>query len=257
MEKWSENKMKRRALVKLTTFEFKLFFRNFINVFFLLLFPTMMILMFGGIYGNKPQDIYNGFGMVDVSVPAYAGMIISVTGLMNLPLTLCEYREKKILKRFKATPISTANVICAQLTVNFCMTVIGMIILITISKVAFHLKFQGTYIGVVLVFILSILSVFSIGFLIASLAPNMKAGSALANIVYFPMLFLTGATVPLEIMPKSMQQASKFLPVTHVVEAMQGAWLNLDIKDYYVSIIVLAAVTAVCFIVSIVAFRWE
>ena len=95
MEKWSENKMKRRALVKLTTFEFKLFFRNFINVFFLLLFPTMMILMFGGIYGNKPQDIYNGFGMVDVSVPAYAGMIISVTGLMNLPLTLCEYREKK------------------------------------------------------------------------------------------------------------------------------------------------------------------
>lgn len=249
--------MKRKALVKLTTFEFKLFFRNFINVFFLLLFPTTMILMFGGIYGNKPQDIYNGFGMVDVSVPAYAGMIISVTGLMNLPLTLCEYREKKILKRFKATPVSPSNVISAQLAVNFTMTLIGMLILVLISKLVFHLKFQGSYAGVAGIFVLSILSVFSIGFLIASLAPNQKAGSAIANIVYFPMLFLTGATVPLEIMPKGMQKAAEFLPVTHVVKAMQGAWLSQDIKDYYVSIIVLAAVTVVCFIVSVAAFRWE
>ena len=257
MRKWSEKRMKQRALAMLTVFEFKLFLRNFINVFFLLLFPTMMILMFGGIYGNEPQDIYNGFGMVDVSVPAYAGMIISVTGLMNLPLTLCEYREKKILKRFKATPISPSNVISSQLAVNFCMTVIGMIILVIISKVIFQLKFQGTYIGVVLVFLLSVLSIFSIGFLIASLAPNMKAGSAIANIVYFPMLFLTGATVPLEIMPESMQQVAKFLPVTHVVKAMQGAWLNHNLNDYYISVIVLTVVTVVCFGVSVLAFRWE
>ncbi|SES77565.1 ABC transporter permease [[Clostridium] polysaccharolyticum] len=249
--------MKRKALLKLTTFEFKLFFRNFINVFFLLLFPTMMILMFGGIYGNKPQDIYHGFGMVDVSVPAYAGMIISVTGLMNLPLTLCEYREKKILKRFKATPVSPSNVISAQLAVNFFMTIVGMILLIVISRIVFHLNFQGSYPAVILVFVLSVFSVFSIGFLIASLAPNMKAGSAIANIVYFPMLFMTGATVPLEIMPKGMQQASKFFPVTHVVKAMQGAWLNKDINDYLVNIIVLLAITVICFGISIVAFRWE
>lgn len=249
--------MNSKALIKLTNFEFKVLCRNFVNLFFLLLFPVMMILIFGGIYGNKPQDMFHGFGTIDVSVPAYTGMIISVSGLMSLPLTLCEYREKKILKRFKATPISPSKVICSQFFVNAIMTIVGFLLLILVSKVVFDLQFDGNILMVVSMFLLSLVSIFSIGFLIASLAPNMKAGTAIANIVYFPMLFLTGATLPLEVMPKFMQNIAKFLPVTHVVKVMQGSWLNSKISDYYVSIFILLGVSVVCYILSFKMFRWE
>ena len=249
--------MRRKAIVELTIFELRLFFRNFINVFFLLLFPTMMLLLFGGIYGNEPQQIYGGFGMVDVSVPAYAGMIISVTGLMNLPLTICEYREKKILKRFKATPMKPRNVIGAQLGINLVMTTIGMLLLLTVALVVYKLQIPGNIFGIAGVFLLSMLSVFSIGFLIASLASNMKTASALANLIYFPMLFLTGATLPLEIMPKVMQKIAEFLPVTHVVKAMKGVWLNSKFTDYSSSLVILGVIAVLGYTVAMKTFRWE
>ncbi len=249
--------MKVKIIYKLTAFEFKLFSRNFINMFFLLAFPTLMILLFGGIYGNEPNSFYGGVGMVDISVPAYSGMIISVTGLMSLPMTICEYREKKILKRYRATPISPIYVIISQVGVNALMTVVGMALLIVVAKLVFNLNFMGNVFAVIGVFLLSTLSVFSIGFLIASIASNMKSANAIANLIYFPMLFLTGATVPIELMPKFMQKISEFLPVTHVVNAMKQVWIGDGVVSAWKSILVLFGVMLVCFSLSMKLFRWE
>lgn len=249
--------MKTKIILRLTAFEFKLFSRNFMNMFFLLLFPTLMILLFGGIYGNEPFEMYGGFGTIDISVPAYAGMIISVTGLMSLPLTICEYREKKILKRYKATPIEPVYVILSHVLVCLVMTVVGMLLLILVARLVFNLQFIGNALLVIAVFLLSTLSVYSIGFLIASIAPNMRAASATANLVYFPMLFLTGATVPIELMPKFMQDIAQVLPVTHVVKAMKVVWLGGSLADAWISLAVLAGVFIICAGLSLRLFRWE
>lgn len=79
--------------------------RDCFSCFFALAFPVLMLLLFGGIYGNTP--IYDGaeIRMMDISVPAYSAMVIGVTGLMSLPLTLSGYKERKIYKRFNATPV--------------------------------------------------------------------------------------------------------------------------------------------------------
>lgn len=147
-------------------------------MFFLLLFPPLMLLLFGGIFGNDPTELFGGYGTVDVSVPAYAGMIISVTGLMSLPLTVCEYREKKILKRFQGTPMRPLYVIISQVSVNLLMTIVGMLFLFLVAKIAFDLRFVGNILPVTGIFFFSTLSIFSMGFLIASVAPNMKAALA-------------------------------------------------------------------------------
>lgn len=247
----------RSGLTKLTILEFKLFTRNYLNMFFLLLFPTLMLLLFGGIFGNEPEAIFGGYGTVDVSVPAYGGMIISVTGLMSLPLTVCEYREKKILKRFQATPLSPVYVIISQISVNLLMTIAGMILLFLAAKIVFNLRFMGNVLPVIAVFLFSTLSVYSMGFLIAGLAPNMRAATAIAYLVYFPMLFLTGATIPIELMPRLMQNIARILPVTHMVKAMKAVWLGESISSVYSSLLVLAGVMLLCFLLSLKLFRWE
>jgi ABC-2 type transport system permease protein len=101
------------------------------------------------------------------------------------------------------------------------------------------------------------LASFGIGFIIASTAPNMKAATAIANAVYFPMLFLTGATVPLELMPDTMRNISRAFPLTYAVELLKGVWLGGSLLDYTVQIIVLASVFVAGIIVSILLFRWE
>lgn len=246
-----------RIALKLTVLEGKLFLRNYINVFFLLLFPSLILLLFGGMFGNEPAAIFGGYGTVDVSVPAYAGMIISVTGLMCLPLTLSEYREKKILKRFRATPLSPHYVIIAQIGVNLLMTVVGMLLLFITARIVFDLHFMGDFLPVVAVFLFSTLSIFSLGFLIAAVAPNMMAATAIAYLVYFPMLFLTGATIPIEMMPETMQKIAAVLPVTHVVKAMKAVWLGESIASVSNSLLLLAGITVVCYFLSFKLFRWE
>lgn len=83
--------MKRFAVI--FKMELRLFMRDFFSFFFTLVFPVLMLLLFGGIFGNTP--IYEGADvrMMDVSVPAYTVMVMGVTGLMSLPLTLSGYNE--------------------------------------------------------------------------------------------------------------------------------------------------------------------
>lgn len=237
--------------------EFKLFFRNYINLFFSLLFPSLMLLLFGGIYGNKPSQMFHGFGTIDVSVPAYFAMIISVTGLMSVPLAIATYREKKVLKRFMVTPVRAMDVLIAQFIVNLVMTFIGIIILLILAKLIYNVKFLGNIFIFFPIMLLSILSIFSIGILIGSFASNIKNANAISNTIYFPMLFLSGATIPIEIFPKNMLALTKVIPLTYVVRICKGLWIGENVNRYSGEIILLLVILVLCTSVSIKIFKWE
>ena len=72
-----------KNLMKMTFMESKLFLREPVGAFFTLIFPLMMLFLFGSIYGNEPSAFFNGYGQVDISVPAYTAMIIATTGLWD------------------------------------------------------------------------------------------------------------------------------------------------------------------------------
>ena len=245
-----------KSIFELTKVEFKLTLRNFPVAFFSLVFPVLMVLMFGGIYGNKPDPSVGGHGAVDIMVPSLVGAIIAVTGLMSLPLTIAGYRERKILKRFMATPISPYYVIVSQVTVNFATTLIGLLLLAIVGKLVFDLHYLAKGPSFILSLLLSIFSIFSFGFLLASVAPNAHAATAIANLVYFPMLFLTGATIPLEVMPKIMVKISKILPLTYAVDLLKNTWLGNKVSHLQ-DVLVLAVVLIVSLVISLFTFKWE
>ena len=139
---------------------------------------------------------------------------------------------------------------------NFVTTLIGLLLLVITGKLVFGLHYLATGPSFILAFLLSIFSIFSFGFLIASIAPNAQAATAIANIVYFPMLFLTGATIPLELMPPVMVKISRFLPLTYVVDLLKNTWLGIN-QSYTRDIVVLVVVFIVSFFVSVLTFKWE
>jgi len=246
-----------KAMLGFLKFEFTMFRRNFVTAFFLLLFPTMMLLIFGSIYGNEPNEVYGGFGSVDMFVPAYSGIVIAVTGLMNIPLTLCEYREKGIFKRYRATPTKPSYVIYSQLIINALMTTLGMCILIAVGKIVYHIQISENLLQCTLIFVVSTLSIFSIGFFIGGIAPNMKAANSIAYLVFFPMLFLSGATIPFEILPSSVQNVAKFLPLTHTVSSMKAIWNGAQLQEHAKSILILIVFAIIFAILSKITFKWE
>jgi ABC-2 family transporter len=106
-----------RALWKMTLVEAKLFLREPMAVFFTLAFPLMVLLLFGTIFGAEPIPGTNLKG-IDMSAPAYTGMIIGTVGLIGLPTTLAGYQELGILRRLRATPLHPSTILGAQVIVN-------------------------------------------------------------------------------------------------------------------------------------------
>ncbi|HCM24335.1 MAG TPA: hypothetical protein DHW78_08450 [Ruminococcaceae bacterium] len=152
-----------KALRKTVDIEFRLFFRNFSAMFFTFAFPVMMLVIFGGIFGNKPSKTFGGFGSLDELVPAYIGLIIGVTGLMSFPLSIAEYKEHKIFKRFEGTPAGKNIVIMSQVIVNIVMALIGIALLFAVGLIVYQINVPGNFAAVVAATLFATVSIFSIG----------------------------------------------------------------------------------------------
>jgi len=246
-----------KALAKYTWTEIKLFLREPMGAFFTLVFPLMMLFLFGSIYGNEPLDMFNGYGTVDVSIPAYTAMIIGTTGIMGLTITMSTYREKGILRRLRITPLRPQVILIAQVVVFFLMTVAGMLLLFLAGKLVYNLRFDGDPLTVALAFMLSSLSFFSLGFVLASVMPNARTAQVVGMVIFYPMLFLSGAGMPLEILPEGLRNISKFLPLTYVVTLLRGLWIGGTWNQHITEVIVLASLLVAGVLISAKTFRWE
>ena len=245
------------AFLKYTWTEIKLFLREPIGAFFTLLFPLMMLFLFGSIYGNQPQAMFNGYGSVDVSVPAYTAMIIATTGIMGINTTMASYREKGILRRLRVSPLRPGLILAGQLVVIMLMTVAGMALLVLAGRLVYDMRFEGNILSVIPAFLLGSLSFFSLGFVLASLMPNARTAQVVGMAVLYPMLFLSGAGLPLEILPEGLRDFSKFLPLTHVVTLLRGLWFGGSWSQHTTELWVLLGVMILGVGISSLAFRWE
>lgn len=245
--------MKRFAVI--CKYELILFLRDFFGVFFTLVFPTLMIMIFGGIYGNDP--VYPGAdaGMMDVSVPAYAVMVIGVTGLMSFPLTLSACKEKKIYKRYDATPVGERMIMQAQIMVNFIMTLLGIAILLIAGRLLYGVKIAGGAGMVFFSLLLSVAMLFSMGFLFTAVTDDAKVTNALCYVFYFVMLFLSGATIPDMLFSGAVKTVSKCLPMTYAVDLLQGAFAGDGFSAHGVEVTVLALLTVLFAGIGAVCYR--
>jgi ABC-2 type transport system permease protein len=240
--------------------EAKLFMRGFFGPFFAFIFPLMMLVLFGSIYGNEPSAFFGGHGAMDVSIPAYAAMVIGVCGLMSLPLSISEYRDRKIYKRFDATPVGKERVLWAQLFVNIVASIVGIMLLFLFGAILYKVKLAGNMAAVFLAVILSMAAIFSLGFFLASVARDAKVTNILCYSLYFIMLFTSGATIPKALFSDSIVRFSKVLPLTYVVELLQGTVAGEAVSGYWLSIVVLSGVSIVLGAVSFAIYkrkRWE
>ena len=246
-----------RAFLKYTWVEIKLFLREPMGAFFTLVFPLVMLFLFGSIYGNEPDTLFNGYGTVDISIPAYTAMIISTTGIMAISITMSSYREKGILRRLRLSPLQPHVILAGQVVVIFMMTLAGMLLLILAGKLVYDLRFDGRVLDVVLGFLLGSISFFSLGFVLASVMPNARTAQVVGMVIFYPMLFLSGAGMPLEILPESIRNFSKYLPLTHVVTMLRGLWIGESWSQHSTEIWVLLGMTLVGIVISSFTFRWE
>lgn len=246
-----------RAFRKLTLTNLKLYLREPIATFFTLAFPPLLVVLFGAMYGNDPTPIFGGYGSMDISMPGYTAMILGTVGFLAIPITISNYRDTGVLRRFQATPMQPVTYILADIITNLISTLLGMIGLVLIGWLLYRVHFEGQVITVILAVVFCGLAIFSIGYLIASLAPGARTAQVVGMVIFYPMMFLSGATIPLEIMPDTIQRLANFLPLTYVVKMLRGLWFGDTWGEHLLETAILAGVLVVCTALASRFFRWK
>lgn len=237
--------------------EMKLSLRDMNMVIFAICIPLVVLIILGVIYGNKPAFDGADYTFLEQSFGALTTIAICAGGVMGLPLVVSDYRNRKILKRFKVTPVSPAMILGVQVVIYTIYSVASLILLYIVSALFFEFHMGGSMIAFLGGYILVMLSIFSIGMMVGGISPNSQTASVIASLLYFPMLIFSGATLPYEVMPSALQKVADILPLTQGIKLLKAASLGLPMENVFVPIIVMAVLAVICIGVSLRFFKWE
>ena len=237
--------------------ELKLSLRGMDMVIFAICMPVIVMIILGVIYGSKAAFDGAAYTFMEQSFGAVTAIAICASGVMGLPLVISDYRNRKILKRFRVTPVSPAMILAVQVAVYALYTLVSLMLVYITIKLFFGCVFGGSLFLFLGAYLLVMLSMFSIGMMVGGVAPNVKTANLLCCVLYFPMLIFSGTTLPYEIMPKAMQRISDFMPLTQGIKLLKAASLGLPMEGVMLPIIVMAVLALICAGISIKFFRWE
>lgn len=241
-----------RAFAKLTWVELKLFTREPFAVIFTFAFPLIVLIVL--INSFQPDD--DGFGgerPADYYLASYVGVVIAAVCLIALPVHIATYRERGILRRFRASSISSWTTIGAQAVVGFLMTIAGSVILVGVGNLLYDAKLPESP-GLTLVgFMVGTAAFLALGVLLGIVTRNARAAQAVGMMVFFLSFLLAGAGPPPTVMSSGMRAVSDVLPLTWAVRALQGPWLGNGLDWTYPAILLVLFVVAIS--LSIRLFR--
>lgn len=248
-----------RTLLKLARMEGKLLFRDPLTVVFTFGFPFLVLLVLGAVFGNTPDpsqpEVFRGVGPMDYYVPGYVGLCIAAIGLIALPVHLAGYRERGVLRRFRASGLRTSTLLGAQALITVLTSTVGALLLVALGFVAYDVHAPVSPWGVLLGFGLSVACFASIGILLGALMPSARAAQGIGLMLFFVMMFLAGTDGPREVMGEVLRRIGDFLPLTHAIVTMQDPWIGFGMDPWALAIVV--AVTALSAVAAVVLFRWD
>lgn len=242
-------------LGRMTWLELKLFLREPLTVLFALVLPLIVLFVMGDVFGNQAEAAYyRGVGAMDYYVPAYIALVAASVGLISLPTQLAGYRERGVLKRYRASSIPGATVLGSQVAVTFVISAVSASVLILAALPAYHVAGPRSVPIVLAGFALVALCFATIGVALGAVVPSSRAAQALGVMLWFVMLMLGGAGPPPEVLSGVMGTVGDLTPLRHAIGAMQDGWLGLDAGYSWLAV---AVVTIACGAVAIRYFRWE
>lgn len=237
--------------------ELKLSLRGMDMFIFAICVPVVVLIILGIIYANKPAFAGAEYTFLEQSFSALATISICAGGVMGLPLVVSEYRSRKILKRYKVTPISPALILFVQVAIYTLYALASLVLLYLTATLFFGYQFHGSVATFFGGYFLVIISMFSIGMMVGGIAPNTKMAGAIASILYFPMLIFSGATLPYEVMPSVLQRVANILPLTQGIKLLKNASLGLETSNVLLPVLIMLVIAVVCIGISLKFFKWE
>ncbi len=205
---------------------------------------------------SRPLQTQN-IGAAAYFVPSILAMALMQLGLFaSIPLVA--QREKLILKRLSATPLSRVTLVSSNVAMRLLIAAVQTVLIVGVGALLFGVTIVGNVAVVVGLIVLGALTFLAIGYLIASWAKSEESATAMTSVVQFPLMFLSGIFFPISFMPEWLQPVAAFLPLTYLADALRQTMVGgAAYAALPLDVLILAGWLAVCTTITARFFRWQ
>lgn len=186
-----------------------------IALFFTILFPLVMLLLFNALFGNEQIETDTGNWRVSQfytgGLAAFTAVSATYTNLANMvPIR----REEGVLKRWRGTPMRTGTYLAGFIGSAFVLAAVGAALMLVVGVLAYDLEIEVAKLpALVVTFVVGVCSFAALGMAVSALVPNASSAAAVANATILPLGFVSNIFIPLNDAPRWLETAGDVFPL--------------------------------------------
>lgn len=230
----------------------KLTSRDRMALFFGYAFPLVFFFIFAQANGS-------GLGGA-ITVVVSSVLIIGVlgNGFFGAGIRAVSDRESGILRRYKVAPTTAAPIVVSSLVTGCVNYIPSATLIILLAHFVYGMPWPERWLSLTFFMIFAVMAFRALGMIVASVVNSMQESQIVIQMLYLPMLFLSGATFPVEAMPVWLQKVAGFLPASHLKIGLDGILVkNETLLQNWTALVAMIATIGIASFLAVKLFRWE
>jgi ABC-2 type transport system permease protein len=233
----------------------RLFWRNREAAFFSFLFPVILLVLLGSVYGDEPIEGVRAATYLLVGLLGYG---VAATAFASLAITLVIRRETGLLKRVRGTPLSPATYLAAVIASTVIVIALQVVAQLLIGRYVLDADWPSAALPFAAAILFGAAAFAALGVAITAFVRSAEGSSAVVNAIYLPMAFISGAFFSTREMPAFLETISELLPLTYLLRVIRTTFIEGEgLSRAGGPLLAVAAWGAVGLAIAIRRFQWE
>ena len=226
--------------------------RSKTSLFWMTAFPLGFLLLFGFVMARSDARV------MAFMMPGLLTTTLMSGSLFGVAFPLVQQREIGLLRRLRVTPVTPSAVVIAHGATAVVVGMISLVVLMNLGRLIFGMQMAGSWFTLVVVYLCGACALVPMGMLVGSVARDIRTAPAIANLLFFPLMFLSGSAFPFAMLPEGVKRFARFLPTTYLNDSYAGVIVRGEtVSALAGSLAVLLGLGAIGTVLTSMLFRWE
>jgi ABC-2 type transport system permease protein len=231
--------------------ERRMFWRNPTAAFFSFILPLLFLFLFGAIFSSDQTTL-------NVIVPGILGMSVMSTTFNALAMNITFLREEGVLKRIHGTPMPPGSYLAGVAANAVSNAAVQVVIVVLAGRLFFGIGWPKDWLELVVFAVAGVGTLAALGVAFSHVIPNFDAAPAYTNIVFLPVIFISGVFYDVDRAPQFLTDIAQILPLTHIIDGLSAALVTgAPLSDHIGDLAVTAAWGAFGAFFAVRGFSWE
>jgi ABC-2 type transport system permease protein len=211
----------------------------------------MFLALFGAIFSGDDKQLR-------VIIPGIAGMSVMATTFNSLANNVVFLREQGVLKRMSGTPLPRGSYLAGIFGSVVVNATSQILIIVVMAKLFFGIDWPPDVIQLILYVILGVICLAAAGVAFSHVIPNFDSAPAYVNIVFLPVIFISGVFFDVDTAPQAVHTAGSVLPLTHIIQGLSASMVTgAPISDHLGGLAIITGWMIFCIVFAVRGFSWE